>query len=262
MQGERVQQAELRGGGMLGDRAFALRDAETNKIVSAKQPRTWSEILACSARYTDEATSNAARVVLPGGADFDVDDPKLTEALCALFGRSVTIERVSAADAVYESYWPEMDGLAMSDVTADFPVAMSTEKVSFVDLAALHVVSTSALAHLSGLAPKAQIETRRFRPNIVVDTGEARGFVDNDWVNHELRFGADVVASVGLATMRCIMTTVAQPDLGRDVSVLQTLATHNRQTFEGFGDFACFGAYAEVVAGGTVAVGDEVQLVA
>ena len=56
------------------------------------------------------------------------------------------------------------------------------------------------------------------------------------------------------------MTTLAQPGLPQAREVLQALATHNRFAFEGFGNFACLGIYAEVTRPGSIAVGDPVTL--
>ena len=62
-----------------------------------------------------------------------------------------------ADDDVYESYWPEIDDVLLSDVSIDLPVAMSTAKDSFVDLAALQMVTTASLAELAALAPDSAI---------------------------------------------------------------------------------------------------------
>ena len=59
---------------------------------------------------------------------------------------------------------------------------------------------------------------------------------------------------------RCVMTTVAQGELPRDLAVLKTLARHNRIETAGLGNFACLGIYAEVVVPGRVAVGDPLAL--
>ena len=39
MQGERLTTAELTGSGLVGDRAYALAETETGKVVSGKTPR-------------------------------------------------------------------------------------------------------------------------------------------------------------------------------------------------------------------------------
>jgi hypothetical protein len=56
------------------------------------------------------------------------------------------------------------------------------------------------------------------------------------------------------------MVTLAQQDLTADRAVLTTVAQHNRADAFGAGKFACLGAYATVDSGGTIRVGDNVEL--
>ena len=56
------------------------------------------------------------------------------------------------------------------------------------------------------------------------------------------------------------MTTLAQPGLQRDISVLRTLARENRQEIPEYGQWACLGTYASVEHGGVVRVGDRVEV--
>ena len=51
--------------------------------------------------------------------------------------------------------------------------------------------------------------------------------------------------------LRCVMTTHAQTDLPRDLSILRTAARHHQATL---------GVFAEIGAPGTVRVGDPVYL--
>jgi uncharacterized protein YcbX len=99
----------------------------------------------------------------------------------------------------------------------------------------------------------------RYRPNVLFDT-EADGFVENDWPGQTLAVGADLQVDVSLATMRCVMTTLAQGDLPQDRGLLRTIATHNRIEIPGLGSWACAGAYAGVKQPGSVAVGDTVSI--
>ena len=53
MRGERLQQADLTERGFLGDRAFALLDKETGRVVSAKSVRRFPQMLACQAVFVE-----------------------------------------------------------------------------------------------------------------------------------------------------------------------------------------------------------------
>ena len=253
--GEQVPSTQLGALGIAGDRLWALRDLDTGKIISAKVPSVGRRLLTWSA--TLDASNQP--VITIGGVEFGNDLSAAATRASEILGRRVALETASTKDEVYESFWPEIDGMAMSNVSVDLPIAMSTVKGSYVDLAALHIVSTSSLAHLAELAPNCTIDIHRFRPSIVIDTGHATGFVENGWVNTVARIGGATIQFSSVSP-RCVMTTLAQPGHQDDATVLQTLATHNRHDFAGFGNFACLGIYAEVTEPGIVSVGDSLHL--
>jgi uncharacterized protein len=254
MGGELVDHAELTSLGVPGDRRFAVRDVESGKVVSAKQPRL-AALLNCSA-----STNGGELSIRVGDRSFAGSDRSSVDAaLSELLGRAVRVEAATGDDGVYESYWPEMDGMALSDVTTDFPIGMSTDKGTFVDLAALHVLTTGSVDHLRSLTPSSAITMDRFRPSVVIDGGVSGAFTENEWAGRAATLGGATLTFT-MAAPRCVMTTLAQGSLPRDNAVLQTLAQHNRIDFEGFGNFACLGAYAEVTTPGPIAVGDELVI--
>ena len=262
MLGEQVTSIGLTNLGVDGDRRFALRDLTNNKIVSSKQPKFGSKLLLINARI-NEADNNVEITV--GGTTYRASETEaINAALSELLERPVAFVSATANDETYESYWPEMEGLALSDVTTDFPIGMFTAKGTFTDLAALHLVTTTSIAALRALLPDTLIDVRRFRPSIVIDSSNCafastQTFIENDWVQKTLTVGHAEIA-LSLAAPRCIMTTLAQPELPQAKEVLQALAQHNRIAFDGFGNFACLGVYAEVTKPGSIAIGDAVTL--
>jgi uncharacterized protein YcbX len=114
-------------------------------------------------------------------------------------------------------------------------------------------VTTATLDRLHRLYPQGRFEARRFRPNLVVAT-TANGeddFVENAWIGRVLAIGEEVRLSVTGACPRCVMTTLPQGDLPKDVGILRAAAQSNR---------ANVGVYASVLQGGTVHRGDSVRL--
>ena len=53
MLGEDLDAVDLSEDGVVGDRAYALRDKETGKVASAKHPRLWPNLLACRAAFVE-----------------------------------------------------------------------------------------------------------------------------------------------------------------------------------------------------------------
>jgi uncharacterized protein len=253
MGGEQLERVTLDVGGIPGDRAFALRNTDNGKLLSAKLPRLATTLLNCAARYVGTTC-----LVTVGDDEWSIGDPALLDALANRLGCNVTIERLGGGGGTYESEWPEIDGVDMHG-THEFPVAMMTEAATFADLAGMHVLTTSALAAITAAAPDSTITVGRFRPSVLIDSGADAEFAENTWAGQRLTIGAASV-SMTMPTMRCVMTTVAQGDLPADKRILQALATSNRLHFEGAGHFGCLGAYGEVITGGEIAVGDTVSL--
>lgn len=253
MQGEALDVVEVDEGGIKGDRTWALRDVDTNKIVSAKRPSLWRELLNCTAT----GVGDQVKVTLPDYSQWEVTDPGLEEALSKLFGRGVKIELATQTQqGVYASDWPEIEGLSLSG-EVDIPINLAGQGTSFVDVSALHFITSASLLALSSLVPETGTDLRRFRPSLVIETKAGEGFIENDWEGKSLLVG-EVQIEVGIPTPRCVMPTLAQGELSSIPEVLRSLAANNRVTSM-LGTFASLGSYASVTQGGTIHVGDEVR---
>src|SRR5207249_11428561 len=53
MLGEELDAADLTEGGIVGDRAYAIRDRETGKVASAKHSKRWPDLLGCRAAFVE-----------------------------------------------------------------------------------------------------------------------------------------------------------------------------------------------------------------
>lgn len=259
MQGESLAEVEIVPDGMVGDRTWALRDIETGKLASAKRPRPWGALLDCRA----SGTGDEVEITLPSGEVFSVHDPGLPVALEALLGRTVALEESDRAQqGTYDSEWPEIEGVDLAG-DLELPTNITGEGTSFIDLGILHLLTTTSMATLAAEDPELSVDVRRFRPSVLLDTPGLDGFPENDdWAGATLRIGAGddaVDITIGEPTPRCIMTTLAQGELPRQLALLQAVARINRRT-GALGTFACLGAYATVARPGVVRTGDEVSL--
>jgi len=92
------------------------------------------------------------------------------------------------------------------------------------------------------------------RPGVSVQyccQSEGQDFVENAWVGRNLAIGDEVLLSITSACPRCVMTTLAQGDLPRDLGILRTAAQYND---------AHVGIYASVLRGGKVRRDDVLRL--
>jgi hypothetical protein len=241
MQGEELNAADVTAGGLLGDRQFAVIDRATGKVAGAKNPRKWPGFLYFRAAYTQPPRAGSAlpavRVTTPAGASATTDEADLPKLLSEALAREVTLS-AALPDATAEEYVIDDDEVASFDLPEG----------TFFDAAVVHLVTTATLDRLRSLYPEGRFEPRRFRPNIIIATGpNANGFVENDWVGHEIAIGEQVRLRVTMATGRCVMTTLPQGDLPKDSGILRTAAQHNN---------AQVGVYADVISGGPVRRGD------
>jgi uncharacterized protein YcbX len=250
MIGEELNASHVTERGLLADRAYALIDIETGKVVSAKNPRKWGNLFGFHAAFVGSPRPGesipAARITFPDGESATTDQANIAERLSAELHRPVRLAS-SVPDAPrIEGYWPDYEWLESPDAVFEVNLPPGT----FFDAAVVHVVTTATLRRLEARAPESRFAIARFRPNIVVQTKEGtEGFVENDWVGRTLLIGADVRLRITAPCPRCVMTTLPQGALPKDPNVLRTIAQQNQGNV---------GVLASVVRGGQVARGDAV----
>jgi uncharacterized protein YcbX len=253
MMGEELNAARIGLKGMMGDRVFSLADPATEKIASAKNPSKWPALFAFRATFTRPPEENGAlppvRITFPDGSDILTADKNIEARLSACLGKPVSFLSGALGSGTLEEYWPDIEGLAKRDIVTE--EAMPSE--TFFDCAAVHFLTTATLDSLRGFYPEGRFESRRFRPNLVIQTPpEIKGFPENDdWNEKVVAIGNEIILKITGPCGRCVMTTLPQGDLPGDIGILKTAAKYNQ---------ARVGAYAKVVQGGHVRKGDSVQI--
>jgi MOSC domain-containing protein len=275
MPGERLGAAEVMPGGVVGDRAYALIESETGKVVSGKNPRLGPAMLGCRAEFAESPRAGEdpppVRITLPDGTSTTSGAPDVDATLSGYLGRVVTLARAAPEDFTIDQYHPDMEGLDPeghrdtvtesklgSAFFAEAGLPSAVPVGAFFDLFPVSVMTTSTLDQLNELRPESRFDERRFRMNVIVGTGNG-GFVENDWIGRALELGDGVRLTVSLPDPRCVMTTMAQGELPKDTEILRTLVRHNRIDVAG-GLYPCAGVYATVDAPGTLHAGDQAVL--
>ncbi|MDE0059671.1 MAG: MOSC domain-containing protein [Defluviicoccus sp.] len=262
MAGSKLDEAPIAEGGILGDRAYAVIDAASGRVGSAKTPKKWDKLLALAADFVTPPRIGAplppVRIFWPDGSAVSSDGGEADARLSATLGRpvSLTSERPAAVSV------ERLDPLAEEETVVDIGGLMMAGR--FSDYAALHLITTATLARLAELRPGSSFVARRFRPNVTIATPEgARGFVENGWVGRELAIGDEVRLRISDPTPRCSIPTLAQQDLAKDPSILRAIAEHNSIPVPVLDNepLPCAGVYAFVVRGGTVKRGDAVRVI-
>lgn len=227
--GERIDTAIIESDGLRGDHLWAVVDAESGAVASAKRFRRFGVLLSCRARY------------LP---DSDPSDPAALELTLP----DETVVRGDARDV--HSLLSDLTGAA---------VRLEARSRSY-DEAPLHVLSRSAVDML-GTGESSDVALRRFRPQLVVATPGETGFVEDDWIGSRVEIGGDVVVEPTKRTARCVMVTLAHQEVAADRGMLRGLmSVHQVPNMPGANPAPCIGVYASVVTEGRIAVGDVVDV--
>ena len=252
MMGEELNATRIGPKGFIGDRVFALADAETGKIASAKNPSKWPGLFSFRAAFAEPLNGSdslpPAWITLPDGSTVSTEDATIATRLSSSLGKPVRFLKSVPSGGMLEEYWPDIDGLARRDVVTD--EAMPPE--TFFDLGMIHLLTTATLDSFRMLYPEGRFEPRRFRPNLIIQTAaELQGYPENEWDEKILAIGSEVKIKITGPCGRCVMTTLPQGDLPKDTGILKTAARHNQ---------ARIGAYASVVQGGYIRAGDAVAI--
>jgi len=118
-------------------------------------------------------------------------------------------------------------------------------------------VSLISLATIAGIEREVgfDLDRRRFRVNIVIESALDEPFLEDRWLDHRLVFGnfeAGPALSVTLRDERCVMVNLDPNTAKKDTRVMKAV-THLNQNYAG--------VYATVVRSGTLNVGERVYLV-
>jgi uncharacterized protein YcbX len=206
--------------GLAGDRRWAFaRERSAPSGFPWLTIRDRPEMVRYRPRFIDPERPDTSSVLVttPAGVDLDVGDPALA---------------VELGDGVR---------------------ALKLDRGTF-DAMPLSLITTQSAGGLAALAGR-PLDTRRFRPNLVIDALDGPGprpFPEEGWIGCTLRIG-DALVRVDGRDQRCVVVNVDPATAERDPAVFRTIARHRQ---------ARLGAYATTARPGRIQVGDPVTVLA
>jgi uncharacterized protein YcbX len=219
MAGERLQEAIVGWHGLEGDRRYAFRREDAPGGFPWLSAGRLASLVLYRPQVRD-GVDGAMTVATPAGATLELDGEALADELSAAFGSRVSLMRLDHGT---------------------------------FDDAKLSLITESTIGSLARECGR-ELDTRRFRPNVVVRTTAAGAFPEEGWVGARLRFGAEdagPVMGVTQRDVRCAMIGL-DPDTGAaDPAILKTTVRVSD---------TCAGVYGAPLRTGRVRIGDPVFL--
>jgi uncharacterized protein YcbX len=291
MQGQQLDFCTVEKSGIHGDREWALRDDTAGEITGARKFPILLQCTVRYRREPSIGEVPHVDVTFPDGSTLGSDAGDINARFSALLGRPVSLwprqpatnrahhrrsqPGVAMMGAIGKSRTVRraIQGLmrstgmdkAMRDELsreADEPLPdmgdFSAEMLEFATLPGtyfdaypVHLLTTASLAQMSRVNPSSIWDSRRFRPNVLIEsTQDLSGLVELSWLSRTVRLG-EVELKCETPTVRCGMPTRAQADLPNDPTILRTIVRNANQHL---------GVYASVIARGRLRIGDPVEV--
>lgn len=244
-----VERAEVEPRGLRGDRRYMLVDGNGRFLTQREHPRM--------ALIDVALEHDGYRVEAPGQPPLHVPVALAAGAECEVRIWRDTVQATLAAEE-FNIWFSKIMGFACGLVylaehqhrPVQHDAAGFDDEVGFADAAPLLLISTGSLADLNSRLAE-PVAMRRFRPNVVVESGEA--FVEDTWRSFE---AGEARFDAGWQCSRCVLTTIdpatGEKDAGGEP--LETLKSYRR-----VGPKVMFGQNMIPRRCGTIRVGDTVR---
>ena len=224
--------------GVLGDRDFFLVD----QVGDMFSPSKTGELAGCSASY--EATENVLTVSSAGEVILQ-EEIHLGEPVNTKFFSKIEVQGHTVAGN-WNEFFSEKLGRSVRLIKAGAQRAGT-------DTGRLTLIGTESLKALQTSAKLSELDPRRFRMNIEVETAEAHE--EDGWFDQEFRIGSAIVRA-GMPVQRCVATT-RNPDTGIvDLKTLKLIGDYRGRQESEFGVGFNFGIYLHCISPGVITKGD------
>jgi uncharacterized protein YcbX len=226
MAGELLDVARLGWYGIEGDRRLAVRSladkSEFPWLTASKLPQL---LLYKPVRFDSNANRKNGELLpthvrTPDGKEYELRSEELRQEISTRYGSDVELMNL---------------------------------KHGIFDEACISVISRSTVQGIERESGR-ELDLRRFRPNVVIETKGAEPFMEDKWVGRTLRVGEGNSAAVIGVTMkdeRCVMVNLDPDTAEKDSEVMKTIVRLN-------GNYA--GVYGTVVKAGELSVRQVVSL--
>jgi uncharacterized protein YcbX len=224
MAGTATNSAFLGWHGLRGDRRFAFRRVnDKSGLPWLSASRLHELVLYQPLGFADDDLQEPApsHVRTPEGLELALESAELREHVAERLGQAVELMKLKHG------------------IFDETPVSV------------INLATISAIGHEAGR----DLDTRRFRPNIVLQTEGQEAFLEDGWVGGRLVFGAaesGPIVNVTMRDQRCVMLNLDPDTAASDARVMKTVVRLND-------NYA--GVYGTILRPGEISVGQSVSLI-
>jgi uncharacterized protein len=214
MRGEPLAEARLSEDGLAGDRRYAfVRGDVADSGFPWLSARQIPQMVQYRPAFANPADTDRSPVLVetPNGRSLPLHSPELLQELAEVYGRPVHLIRLD--EGVFDS----------------MPISLMSQ------------ATAAAL----------EADSRRFRQNILIETGSGAPFAEESWLGRTLAFGSGARIRLERRIKRCTVVTVDPETAVKTPTLLKTISEQRG---------ACLGVYASVETDGLIRVGDRVRL--
>jgi len=222
MAGVATKSAFLGWHGLSGDRRFAFRRVDDHSGFPWLSASRLPELLLYQPLGLDESANEPAptHVRTPEGTDLPLNSAELRDSVAGKFRHAVELMKLRHG-------------------------TFDEGTVSVINLATISAI---------GAASEQNLDTRRFRANVVLESDSTEPFAEDAWVGRTLVFGSHEtgpMVNVTLRDERCVMINFDPDTAEADARIMKAAVRMNQN---------CAGVYCNVVRTGRINVGEPVSL--
>jgi uncharacterized protein YcbX len=207
--------------GLLGDRRFAFRRLHVHTGFPWLSASRLPELLLYQPLGLDGNTEAPAQVRTPEGLELAIGSAELQDSVSEKFGSAVELMKL---------------------------------KHGIFDEASVSVMNLATISAI-GREVGADLDTRRFRANILIASNSTEPFLEDSWIGGRLIFGDNEAGPIGSLTMpdlRCVMINLDPDTAAPDPRIMKAAIRLNENNA---------GAYGTVARTGQITVGQSVSLI-
>lgn len=218
MAGVATDSALLGWHGLQGDRRFAFRRLDDNSGFPWLTASRLPELLLYQPLGLDENTEEPAHVRTPEGMELAIRSTELQRSVAEKLGS---------------------------------PVELMKLKHGIFDEASVSVINLATIAAI-GREAGHELDTRRFRANVVIESEATEPFLEDGWIGGSLMFGeAGPIVTVTMRDPRCVMINLDPDTAQQDPRIMKAAVRLNENDA---------GVYGTVARTGQISVGQSVSL--